>query len=113
MGHIIRWFTDASVNKNGAGFGIFNANTETEHCGPLGTQVEVTQAELTAIFMCALQIVKDGYGNSTTHIYTDSLAAIKALSSVRIESKLVLDCIEALTKCAQNNDITIIWTIQT
>lgn len=32
--HIIRWFTDASVNENGSGYGIFNANTGTEICGP-------------------------------------------------------------------------------
>lgn len=37
------------------------------------------------------------------------MAAVNALKSYRIESKLVLDCIEALTAVAQNNQITIIW----
>ena len=108
--HIIRWFTDASVKENGSGYGIFNANQETEYCGPLGTQVEVTQAELTAIFICSLQIAEKQYGNSTIHIYTDSQAAIKALSSYKIESKLVMDCVGALTEISQHNDVTIIWT---
>jgi ribonuclease HI len=108
--NIIRWFTDASVNENGAGYGIFNANTETEYWGPLGTQAEITQSELAAIIICALQIGKNQHRNSRIHLYTDSQAAIKALSSYKVESKMVMDCINALTGIATYNEITLIWT---
>lgn len=66
--------------------------------GPLGTKVEITQAELVAIFICALQIAKSRYGNSTIQIYTDSLAVIKALSAYKMDSILVMDCVKALAE---------------
>ena len=65
---------------------------------------------MTAIFICTLQIISERIGNQTIHIYTDSLAAIKALGAYKVESKMVMEGIGALIEASQHNDITIIWT---
>lgn len=107
--HIDKWFTDASVNKHGSGYGIYHANSGRELCGYLGVNTDITQAELAAIHICACEIAKGDYGNSPIEIYSDSLGAVKAISSYKIESKLVMDCCEALNKLAQNRHTTLIW----
>lgn len=107
--HIDRWFTNTSANKNGFGFGLFNPNTGTSHCGPLGVDIEETQAALAAIFICCMEI-KATNGNLPIIIYTDSLGAIKTLGAYKIESKLVNDCVEMLSETALHRHITIAWT---
>lgn len=105
-----RWFIATSVKNNVSGFGIFNPNNGASFCGPLGIDVEETQANLATIFECCLEIKKANIGNQQTHILTSSLGAIKALRCHKIESKLVLDCVKILSETAQLRHLTIVWT---
>lgn len=70
---------------------------------------QITQAELAAIFFCISEINLAPVSTSPIHIYSDSLAAINAISSYKIESKLVMDCIQALNLIAANRELTLIW----
>ena len=47
--------------------------------------------------------------NHKVHIYIDSQAAIRALSSYDTKSRCVLDCKELLNKLGEINDLTISW----
>lgn len=107
--HTDRWFIDTSVNVKHFGFGIFNMNTETSYCGPLGSDMEETQAVLATIFRCCTEIIAAN-GNNPIYLYTKSLGAVKSLEKYKIESKLVMECVEMLSKIAEHRNITVIWT---
>nr|XP_055326437.1 uncharacterized protein LOC129580231 [Sitodiplosis mosellana] len=105
----VKWFTDASVNKSGSGYGIYNANTGVSLCGYLGKFTEITQAELAAILNCCVEIANDR-SSEPIQIFTDSLGALKLLSRPKIESNLVMDCVQILESIARTREITIKWT---
>lgn len=105
----IRWFTDASVNNQGSGYGIYNANNGAEYYGYLGKQAEITQAELAAILNCGLEIAND-INSTPIQIFSDSLGALKLLNKPKIESKLVMDCVQILEIIARRREVTLIWT---
>lgn len=68
--HTEHWFTDAAVNSQSSGYGFYNANSGEEFCGPLGGLTETTQAELTAILKCTLEIAANSTGNNPIRMYT-------------------------------------------
>jgi ribonuclease HI len=42
-------------------------------------------------------------------IFSDSQAAFKALSSPKLTSRLVAECMDALSVLANRNEVTLIW----
>lgn len=50
-----------------------------------------------------------GETEQTVNLYIDSQAALKALESFSIKSKVVHGCFENLQKLGQNNNVTLIW----
>ena len=42
---------------------------------------------------------------------TDSQAALKALESVTLESKLVLECLECLSELTTHNSVQLVWVL--
>ena len=50
-----------------------------------------------------------GYNGRTNTIFADSQAALKALESVTVKSKLVLECLECLSELATRNSIQLVW----
>ena len=53
--------------------------------------------------------VARGYNGRTITIFTDSQAALKALESVTVKSKFVLDCLEYLSELATHNSFQLVW----
>ncbi|XP_031616816.1 uncharacterized protein LOC116336812 [Contarinia nasturtii] len=106
---IDRWFTDTSVNIFGSGYGFWNESTDTEYCGYLGLYADISQAELSAILNCSIEIANDNLSTSPIVIHTESLYAIKALNDFKVDTKLVLDCITLLTQIAQRREVTLKW----
>jgi hypothetical protein len=47
-----------------------------------------------------------------TMIFTDSQAALKALRSVTVKSKLVLECLECLSELATHNSVQVVWVLR-
>jgi Ribonuclease HI len=50
-----------------------------------------------------------GYNSRTITIFTASQAALKALESVTLKSKLVLECLECLNELATHNSVELVW----
>jgi Ribonuclease HI len=53
--------------------------------------------------------VTRGYNGRTITIFTDSQAALKALESVTVKSKLVLECLVFLNELATHNSVQLLW----
>lgn len=103
------WFTDGSKNVNGLGAGIFCENPRKEIFVSLGRFSTVFQAEIFAIELCARECLETGYSGKKILICSDSQAAIKALVSYRVSSKLVWNCLETLICLGRNNQVLILW----
>ena len=86
------WFTDGSKTSVGTGAGIFGWSPRSELSFALGEHATVFQAEVYAITACISENIKKAYENKHIYIYTDSQAALRALDSPRITSRLVWDC---------------------
>jgi hypothetical protein len=65
----------------------------------------VIQAEIYTIKACIMENIVKGYTGRNVYIISDSQAAIKALDSFQINSKLVWDCYQYLVKFAEHKRI--------
>jgi hypothetical protein len=61
----------------------------------------VFQAEVYAIKACAVENIKKGYWRRNIYILFDNQAVITVLDSYRVNSQLVWDCHQSLTKQAE------------
>ena len=105
----ILFYTDGSKTLNGTGSGIFSQQDNTKQYASLGKYATITQAEIHAIELCALNILKKELKHKNIFILTDSQASLKAFSSNIINSKLVLNCVKLLKEVSNNNTITLTW----
>lgn len=101
------WFTDGSKTNTGVGAGIFGPNTKISE--PMGKWPSVFQAEIQAISICALTNLKRGIKGAHITIYSDSQAALKALMSHSLESRLVEECVNNLQKLCTKNTVVLCW----
>lgn len=69
----------------------------------------VFQAEVHAIELCIRENIRRRYRNHIIYILSDSRAALFALKSQTINSKLVWDCLQQLLLLANTNRVTLIW----
>ncbi len=104
-------YTDGSrltdVEQSGAGVHI--VGEDFDESMPLGQYATVFQAEMFAILSCARKIEASGCQNKTIIICSDSQAALKALVSSRVTSRLTLDCAEDLQRLARRNTLQLKW----
>jgi ribonuclease HI len=105
----IEFYTDGSLMAETAGAGIYEGSTSTEISIPLGSTVTVFQAELYAIYTAANLALQKKWRNKAIYFHSDSQAAIKSLSSGRINSNLVEKCILTLNKLGRKNKVTVDW----
>jgi ribonuclease HI len=75
----------------------------------LGRHATVFQAEVYAIIHCLLENIKRSYCNKRIFIFSDSQAALTALISFLIKSKLVWNCFQLLLELAEQNKVKLIW----
>jgi len=75
------WFTDVSRANSGTGSGIFGLRPNRSFSFPMGKFATVFQTEIYAILQCACENIRRAYKNKRILIFSDSPAAIKALSS--------------------------------
>jgi hypothetical protein len=86
------WYTDGSETNKGTGAGVYTPGLRRGHSFSLGLHTTVFQAEIYAIKACIMENIEKGYTGRNICILSDSQAAIKALDSFQINSKLVWDC---------------------
>ena len=105
-------FTDGSKldGKVGCGYVVYrDDNIITEDKIYLGKLTSVFQAEVHAIDMAARDIKMNHLGNDGVTVFSDSQAALRALSGHIIKSKVVLNCIESLNTLAADRKVTLRW----
>lgn len=103
------WYTDGSKTDDGVGAGIYSERPQTNIYISLGKYASIFQAEVYAIAMCAYEIARQGYKNKTIYILSDSQAALKAINSPAINSKIVWECINSLKQLSSSNRTVIGW----
>ncbi|KAJ8938082.1 hypothetical protein NQ318_021756 [Aromia moschata] len=86
----IIWYTDGSKFGDKAGAGVF-------------------QAEIYVILACGMEILKTAPKRRTIQICTDSQAALMAIESSKVKSRLVLDCKKILNDLASCNIAILTW----
>lgn len=99
-------FTDGSKTNSGVGVGVFSTQS-TELSYKLGDDCTVFQAEVFGILKAA-ESMKDVSGKDIS-IYIDSQAAIRAVGSFNIKSRIVKSCREFLKKLASQNNVRLCW----
>jgi hypothetical protein len=77
---------------------------------PLGKFATVFQTEICiyAILQCAFENMRRAYKHKWILIFSDSEAALKVRSSLRVTSGLVVECLDA-PALASLNEVTLIW----
>jgi Ribonuclease HI len=101
------WYTDGSKTSSGTGGCVFGGKTELVFS--LGTFATVFQAEVFAIMASIHESIMRGYNGRKIMIFTDSQADLKALESVTVRSKLVLEHLGCLDKLATHNSVQLVW----
>jgi quinolinate synthase len=67
----------------------------------LGKYATFFQTEIYAILQRAYENTRRPYKNKRILIFSDSQAALKALSGLKVTSRLVAECLEALSVLAK------------
>lgn len=101
------WFTDGSRRDGIAGSGVFCKKPKIRQFTSLGPFATVFQAEMYAIIDCVHLNLE--YTGKRILILSDSQAALKALESNEVSSRLTLECINALNRLGSKNSICLGW----
>jgi hypothetical protein len=91
------WFTDRSRANSGTGSGIFGLRPNKSFSFTLGKFATVFQTKIYAIMQCACENIRRAYKNKRILIFSDSQAALNALSSPKVTSALVAEYLDALS----------------
>jgi ribonuclease HI len=102
-------FTDGSVCHDLAGAGLYMPNPEVKLSVSLGRYATVFQAETAAILKAALFAKEINCRDRRICIFSDSQAALKAIDSNTVSSKLVLETIIALNRLSSLNEVRLYW----
>ncbi|XP_017479147.1 PREDICTED: uncharacterized protein LOC108368746 [Rhagoletis zephyria] len=102
------WHTDGSKLEDGkTGAGIFGPNFKRSI--PMGSYPTIFQAEIHAIDICGRECLRRGTSSKNICIMSDSQAALLALRSHIITSKLVYDCLNTLNGLGSKNTVLLGW----
>ena len=103
------WNTDRSKISFGTEGGVFGGKTGLVFS--LGAFATVFQAEVFALMAAISKSIARGYNGRTVTMFTDSQAALKALESVTVKSKLVLEWLECLSELETRNSVQLVWLL--
>ncbi|XP_058830267.1 uncharacterized protein LOC131689298 [Topomyia yanbarensis] len=102
-------YTDGSLMEGRAGAGVYCREMRLEQSHSLGRYCTVFQAEIFAI-MCGVQsALQLSLSGRVINFCSDSQAAIKALSSDKSRSKLVIACRTQIEELSIVNTIYLVW----
>ena len=76
---------------------------------PLGKFATGFQTEIHAILQCACENIRKAYKHQRIPIFSDSQAALQALSSPQVSSWLVAECLDGLCALASLNAVNMFW----
>ncbi len=107
----LTFYTDESLINGHSGAGIFSSHPEIKVSISLGQYSSVFQADTYAISVCVKHCLDENYHRKSIDICSDSQAALKALSSIKFRSKLVLECRQFIMRLAESNTVGLIWAL--
>ena len=102
-------FTDGSKMDCGTGSGVFVSALNIEESYKLNDENSVFQAEVVAVIKAAELLENKDIQNKSIAIFIDSHAAIRAIASRQIKSRVVLNCRAVLKRLCDRNSITLCW----
>lgn len=102
-------FTDGSKTSEGTEAGVHIQIPKVDEWFHLGSLASAFQAEVFAVLIGSNKVSPADAGGKEMFICSDSEAAIKALMSPDIASKLVKECKETLNRVGLENRITLVW----
>ncbi|XP_055685668.1 ribonuclease H1-like [Lutzomyia longipalpis] len=105
----ISLFTDGSLMEGSAGAGYSCLDPPVSGSIPLGENTTVFQAEVTAIILGLLEVANANIENKSIRIFSDSRAAIQAISGWDTRSALVSECQKVIESVSQNCGVTLHW----
>jgi hypothetical protein len=91
------------------GSGICGLRPNSSLSFPLGKSATVFQTEIYAILQCACENKRRAYKHKRILIFSDTRSALKAHSSPKVTSRLVAECLNALSELAHLNEVTLVW----
>lgn len=102
-----KWFTDGSKTLQGVGAGVVGPRAHKSIT--LAADTTIFQAELYAILEAVDILNSRGYIRVKINILSDSQSVLKALKGYTFNSKVLLECNQALNDLASDNKVTLIW----
>ena len=105
----LAFYTDGSKMDIGTGAGVYCKALGINHSFRIHDDCSVFQAEVTAIIQAAEIIRESNIVGKTITVYIDSQAAVKALDSAVIRSRLVRICKSLLNEISRANAVTLCW----
>lgn len=103
------WYTDGSKTHEGTGAGVHGVRPRKDLVFALGQYASVFQSEVYAILQCVRENKRRSYSNKRIYILSDSQAALGALKSFKVKSRLIMECLNELTALAGHNRVTLMW----
>lgn len=101
------FYTDGSKTEEGTGAGITGPGINIAI--PMGKWSTVFITEIYAILECAAICLKRNYRHASISIFSDSQAALKALTSKTCQSRLVWECSHLLKQLSKKNLVKLYW----
>ncbi|KAJ8980117.1 hypothetical protein NQ317_013552 [Molorchus minor] len=105
----IVWFTDGSKIGDMIGAEVYGNTTRSKLSFTLGSYATVFQAKVYFILSCQLEKPKKGPKGRTTQICLDIQAALLAIESSKVNSRLVLECRKTSIDLASRNRVIPTW----
>ena len=102
------YFTDGSVKNESSGYGALYTRDHVIMRGQCGKYAKITQSEIIAIHTCCIHAINNKL-NGQICIYSDSIGALNALKSPKINSELVLECVRLLEQLTHSCKVSLIW----
>ena len=103
------WYTDGSKTVNGTGCGIYDLRSGFSQAECMGKNATVFQAEVEGINLCTKHLLDSGTRGRSVFIYSDSRAALQALSSTEFTSKLVYETVDNINMLGYSNSVKLCW----
>ncbi|XP_039298083.1 uncharacterized protein LOC120354713 [Nilaparvata lugens] len=103
------WYTDGSLIEGKSGYRVYSDSPRTQVFASLGQHCNIFLAEIWGIMACAKMGIARRYCDKHIVILSDCQAALKALNSNEIKSKLVWENHKMLSRLATLNSVHLGW----
>jgi hypothetical protein len=107
--HVLIWYTDSPRTGSWTGSGICGLTPNSRLSFSLGKFAKEKKKKIYAILQNACENIRRAYRSKRILSISDSQAALRALSGPKITSRLVAECVDALSELAGLNEVTLVW----